>query len=687
MKKLTAILLIALMVVGMFACNKPAANEQEQAEAAETPVPATETPIPEPTEEPTPESTPEPTPDSTPEPTPEPTPEARVFVKNDIVQFGRFDGMNSKSGEVEPIEWRVLDVDGDRLFLLCETGLTDEVSFGDEEDFYRKWSDSYARIWLNGEFYETAFTPEEQAMIQETELTDPAVDDLHFYVPAYGREISLADPTTDRVFLLSMTEYEKYFGERCQYVKTGYIYHEYNEKIYSTVLDGWVLRTMGTYPGLGGICTVVPEGDYRPSSGRAEYSTFTSSALNEHGSFSDRDDCVLCPALWIQVPTGWDGFVRHEEDILPCAEEETEPSMALELGSYPLTEWTEWHKTHFFQSSWGGLFIDGNGNVWQLDWDTLTAQRLNINYADCFALGASYTTTIPVLRRDGSVVMLNYDEESGKVTQDSTVPFQQRFVRLSCCDRVLYGITQDGSVYSYRTWPGEEPPALMEGLPPLEFIQVIDTYLNSGSEYSYLGKGKDGNYYVWGLNIFSHRFVDGYDAVLSEPVRLDAFQDYYFVFLHRTNDGASFIALDNNRRLEIYDERGRLEGTMDNVAYLPMDSYGAVGFSGLEGGAITTGGEVYWYTYECSDYSGDFPRAFQCDYGGQEPMRFEEAGSGWFKARYLPGPIKEIFGSERYAFRLEDGRIIFGLNSYTNSRNEFIAGVVKDAKGQDIYFA
>ena len=660
-KKKTRSLLVTLLLVLGLAAGAWLLRDR-------LPLPSSASPSPVPTAaDPADTSAPNPTP--IPAPTPEPTPEIRQYKKNDIIRFGHFNGMNSKSGESEPLEWRVLDTDGDRLFVLCETGLTDKVDYGDREEFYRKWSDSYARLWLNGEFFETAFSPEEQAMIQETSLTDPAVDDLSFYVPAMGREISLADPTTDRIFLLSKSEYLQYFGEQCRYVKTGYSSDYGSRSLY--ILNSWALRTMGTYPGMGGLCCVVSSvGRHTISSANNTENYY--SKLEEHGNSLD-NACTLCPAMWIRIPEGWDGFLRHGTAIQPYSGE-TKSSSPLELGSYPLSDWTSWQKKHFYLTNWGGVYIDGSGNLWQLDSQTLTAQRLNIGYADGFAWGAG-SQRIPVLRKDGSIMVLHYDEADKKVVQDTTVSLPQRVVSLCADSDDLYAVTQDGRVYYYDAWRQKDAPVLIEGLPPMAYVQVDSMYLVFNNEldtHYFLGKGLDGKYYVWGLNIFDRRYVDSYEAVLNEPVPIDAFQDYYFVYLL---DGC-FVGLDKNRRLESYDSTGHLLETLDNVAYLSLDSNSNSGYPSC---VITTKGEVFSRGYPLS--------SFKFDYGGQEAMRFEWADNGWLRARYLPGSIKEVHAAGYCGFRLEDGRVFVRLDKKTGNGSESVVGFLKDARGQEIHFA
>ena len=74
------------------------------------------------------------------------------------MKFGTYQG--------EEIEWRVIDADDEngKVLLLSEYGL-DAKPYNDEFSFVIKWEDCTLRKWLNEEFYEDAFTDEEQEKI------------------------------------------------------------------------------------------------------------------------------------------------------------------------------------------------------------------------------------------------------------------------------------------------------------------------------------------------------------------------------------------------------------------------------------------------------------------------------------------------------------------------------------------
>ncbi|MDR1185684.1 MAG: DUF6273 domain-containing protein [Coriobacteriales bacterium] len=120
------------------------------------------------------------------------------------VEFGTWRG--------EPITWRVLAIDDDKVLVVSEDSLAlrqyDDLGLSSGDDFNRDtasitWAESDIRAWLNGEFLDTAFTVGEQRAINLSKLSNP--DN-----PGYGTEGG-AD-TEDKVFLLSIDEANRYFS-------------------------------------------------------------------------------------------------------------------------------------------------------------------------------------------------------------------------------------------------------------------------------------------------------------------------------------------------------------------------------------------------------------------------------------------------------------------------------------------
>ncbi len=110
-----------------------------------------------------------------------------------IVTFGNYAG--------EDIEWKVIDENDDSVLLLSQYVL-DFKAYNDT-DAKVTWETCTLRKWLNEDFINTSFTPEEMGSIQLTHLVNPDNP---------NRGISGGNDTDDRVFILSLDEVYKYFG-------------------------------------------------------------------------------------------------------------------------------------------------------------------------------------------------------------------------------------------------------------------------------------------------------------------------------------------------------------------------------------------------------------------------------------------------------------------------------------------
>lgn len=113
----------------------------------------------------------------------------------DTVYFGSYWQNKNKNYEKEPIRWRVLSVNGDDAFLLADQAL--DFQPYNEEYANVTWETCSLRSWLNDEFYENAFSSEEQAAIQTTVIAN---EDNSYYGTEGG------NATEDKIYLLSLDE-------------------------------------------------------------------------------------------------------------------------------------------------------------------------------------------------------------------------------------------------------------------------------------------------------------------------------------------------------------------------------------------------------------------------------------------------------------------------------------------------
>jgi hypothetical protein len=108
----------------------------------------------------------------------------------------------------EPITWRVLDVQGNRAFLMADLVLDSqdyhyseaERTIGGSTVYANNYKESHIRSWLNDNFYNTAFTTEEKARIKTTTVDNSVAS------TGYSPNQYACANTSDKVFLLSYAE-------------------------------------------------------------------------------------------------------------------------------------------------------------------------------------------------------------------------------------------------------------------------------------------------------------------------------------------------------------------------------------------------------------------------------------------------------------------------------------------------
>ena len=82
----------------------------------------------------------------------------------DVVEFGSYEQDGNASNGKEPIEWRVLAVEGSRAYVVSQKGL-DAHAFNVDEDDGNDWNSSDLKKWLENDFASQAFTGNEMKVI------------------------------------------------------------------------------------------------------------------------------------------------------------------------------------------------------------------------------------------------------------------------------------------------------------------------------------------------------------------------------------------------------------------------------------------------------------------------------------------------------------------------------------------
>lgn len=148
-------------------------------------------------------------------------------IPGDTVFFGEYEQDNLTSNGKEGIEWLVLDKKNDKVLLISKHVLVDKAF--DESGSNATWENCSLRKWLNADFINDAFSTAEQSKIQSTQV--PADKNPKF-------DVDSGNPTTDKVFLLSVLEVEKYFSS----AETKELF---DVVAGSNVSNPWWLRTSG----------------------------------------------------------------------------------------------------------------------------------------------------------------------------------------------------------------------------------------------------------------------------------------------------------------------------------------------------------------------------------------------------------------------------------------------------------
>ena len=219
-------------------------------------------PMPSPTITPMPTEPPTPTPTESPTPTPTPIPvpvesttkiDLSQFTKVwNIVTFGTYP-QTAEGTDKTPIEWIVLDVQDGKSLLLSKYGL--DVKPYNTKNSNVTWEQCTLRNWLNHDFLNTAFNADEQSLIMMTDVDNSASQGYS------GWDTNGGNNTQDKLFLLSYTEANRYFGvthdnknnTESRTARTAYSVTQgaYARSDYLTtdgsVAGWWWLRSPGSY--------------------------------------------------------------------------------------------------------------------------------------------------------------------------------------------------------------------------------------------------------------------------------------------------------------------------------------------------------------------------------------------------------------------------------------------------------
>ena len=121
----------------------------------------------------------------------------------DYIFFGSYEQDNDKIHGQEDIEWLVLEIKDGKALVISKYALDCQPYNTVNRDV--TWETCTLRQWLNEEFMDAAFSKKEKAAI-------PTVTVTADHNPSY--QTNPGNNTQDKVFLLSITEANKYFSTR-----------------------------------------------------------------------------------------------------------------------------------------------------------------------------------------------------------------------------------------------------------------------------------------------------------------------------------------------------------------------------------------------------------------------------------------------------------------------------------------
>ena len=298
LKKISLILICALLLGILGGCGKPASEPTEPATEPMVTEAPTEAPAEAPTEMPTEAPTEAPT-----EPPAEEvareliregkyeeaiaklenarSEEAQMLrvratlgdvTEGEEVIFGRYEQDNVPDNGLEEVSWIVLKVEDNKAFLLSRDCL-DTQPYHDVFDGRSDWANCTLRQWLNEDFMNTAFDAAEQQLILETELVNK--DNSSYGTPG-------GENTVDKVFLLSLDDAYYYQGNPMMLSKVT-TYAVARGCYASPIQNGWWwLRSPGVY---------TRDASYVSATG----------AVSDYGYILHRVGWAIRPAMWIDL--------------------------------------------------------------------------------------------------------------------------------------------------------------------------------------------------------------------------------------------------------------------------------------------------------------------------------------------------------------------------------------------------
>ena len=212
------------------------------------------------------------------------------LAAGDLIEFGHYEQDGNIDNGPEAVEWIVLDVQNGKCLLLSKCGL-DAQPYNVSTNTYRPretattWEQCSLRKWLNNDFFQAAFSEDEQERILTTEVDNSDAQRNKEW------ETNGGENTTDQIFLLSHYEvFNQYLknNKAAECVVTPYAVKRGALSSSGIHTDGkltgsWWLRS----PGL--------QQNY------AEDAVYYATGLHADTQMVSDGFCCVRPALWLRI--------------------------------------------------------------------------------------------------------------------------------------------------------------------------------------------------------------------------------------------------------------------------------------------------------------------------------------------------------------------------------------------------
>lgn len=212
---------------------------------------------------------------------PEASAESGVSAEvGEIFTLGQYDQNSNSEDGLEPIEWLMLSKEDDKALLLSLNTL-DYQSYNSSGG-NTTWRDASLRAWLNDDFLSNAFCESEKAAILSSEV----VNSMEENNPEW--QIEAGENTRDKVFLLSVAEANRYFGNNDERKNRGSeTARALGARVWPFEETDWWLRSPGRV-------------EYDASFVGTDGAYYSNAVTNKKG---------IRPALWLDLKAPQDDFL------------------------------------------------------------------------------------------------------------------------------------------------------------------------------------------------------------------------------------------------------------------------------------------------------------------------------------------------------------------------------------------